>query len=93
MRKPLLVLVATLAIAACSDESAASPAALALCQVQKIGAPLSSLDSLPTGVELWKPTGDQISIGFRLDGRRQTVCTVTVGINQHVARVDMQAGA
>ena len=91
--KRFAALLTTLIIGACSNNHHAASAAIDICESQKVDAPFRIPDSLPDGLELWKPTGEQVSVGFRQRGNRRAFCTFTVGSTGLVTRVDMSPGA
>ena len=92
----MLIFVTT----ACSANKEAVSSVAAICNSQKVGSPFHIPDPMPQGVELWKPHGDQVSIGVRqsifeeLRGRKkQAICTLTIGSNELVTHIDKPAGA
>lgn len=83
------VLIAVAASACSSQSEAAGSIAHVMCRAQAIGTRFHTDTPTPSGIEIWKPTGETVSIGFTAHGNRRTACTVTLGAGAIVTKVDM----
>lgn len=85
-----LLALALLPAGACSNAADVASASK-LCRSQEVDTPLE-LRALPPRVEIWKPNGDQVSVGVLDDGSNRALCTMTLGDNARIVRIDMRGG-
>ena len=100
MKRVALLLTFPFIATACSGNKDAASSVAEICQAQEVGSRFRTPDRLPRNVELWKPNGEQVSVGIRqsfldsmLHREKQASCTLTIGSNQLVTRIDSPAGA
>ena len=100
MRRFSLLVLLSLISVGCSGGLDAASSVAAICNAQAIGSPIRIPDPMPRDLELWKPSGEQVSIGIKqgllqslLSREKQAICTLTIGSNQRVTRVHRPDGA